>query len=248
MSFVLVAHDKLKQSIKESIITLIKHHTDNRPVDPDKLKEAVVKLPDDRRTQAEFLLKVISLTDLMDTSNPLAIQRKARVLNAAAYYVHTKIEKSYDEGYISRYVPKFIMSEENSDFFKSLRTALVIDDENKPNNNDLVDMYKDLKQFLCNHVYKDGDPRKPYLDLQAFSADSVQGVYGYEVEKDIRDLTDKVSTIEDTLVRAAKKLHQASLRPAKSGGFFSGWLGGASTIPAPVKDTHKDDITSAAPH
>lgn len=39
MSFTLVAHDKLKTSVIESIVSLIKHHKKDHLVDPAKLQD-----------------------------------------------------------------------------------------------------------------------------------------------------------------------------------------------------------------
>lgn len=242
MSFELVAHDKLKQSIKESIVSLIKHHHPTRPVDPEKLAASIVLLPDERRTQAEFLLKVATLTETMDTSSVPAQQKRARILNAAVYYVFTKIEKSYEEGYLSSFTPSFIVSPEGSNFFKSLRTSLKIDTDNTPNETDVKDMYTDLKLFLSSHIYKEGKAEKGYLDeaLQSFAS-----VHQYHIKSDIDDLSDQIASLESSLRKKAEKLHKQSLRPA-SGGFFSGWFSSKPSVPVAVEE-HKES-TSATPH
>ncbi|RUR12670.1 hypothetical protein [Legionella sp. km772] len=241
MSFQLVAHDKLKQSIKESIISLIKHHHPSRTVDPDKLTAALVLLPDERRTQAEFLWKVAALTEAMDASSVPATQKRARILNAAVYYVYTKIEKSYDEGYLSSLTPSFLVSPEGSNFYKSLRTSLKIDNDNTPNDTDVKDMYTVLKEFLSLNIYKEGKAEKGYLDeaLQAFAS-----VHQYNIKHDIDDLSEQVTSLERALRKQAEKLHKESLRPVSSGGIWSWFSQPKPSAPTVVEESKEASATS----
>jgi len=239
MSFELVAHDKLKQALKHSIVSLIKHHHPSRTVDPEKLQASLVLLPDERRTVCEFLLKVAALTDTMDSSTVTATQKRARILNAAIYYVFTKIEKSYEDGYVSSFTPSFLVSPEGSNFYKSLRASLKIDNDNTPNETEIKDMYNDLKSFLDSHVYKEGKPEKGYLDqaLQSFST-----VFGYNVKHDLDDLSEQVGVLERSLRKKAEKLHKESLRPASAGAIWSWFSSGKPTAPI-VAEEHKEAPT-----
>ena len=229
MSFDLVAYDKLKKAIIEGIETLIRSYLGkDYPIDPEKLHEHVAKLKDhnkERRTQCEYLLQVINFTNDMDHSTVDTARTRARILNAAAFRVYRQIEKSYDEAYLASFTPSFISSPDGSTLYTSLRNALVINDENKPSGGGLFDMYTDLKEFLCRHVYKDGNRLQTFLPIQPFSKGEYypKGVYHFNVVKEIDDLTTIICSLELALSKKAVKLHEDSIATASQGGFF-GWL------------------------
>lgn len=231
MSFTLVAHDKLKTSVIESIVSLIKHHKKDHLVDPAKLQDSLPLLPDERRTHADFLLKVASLTDAMDTSSVPAAQKRARILNAAVFYLYDKIEQSYKGTGLSP---------ERSNFYNSLRTSLNIDKDNTPNDIDKKDMYTDLKSFLCMHTYKEGKSEKGYLDLQVFGS-----VFQYHVVNDIKDLSVQVATLEGSLIEKAETLRIEAQRPVSYGGLFS-WLMRSKPV-ASVVVTEPEKTASMGP-
>jgi hypothetical protein len=229
MAFELIDYEVLKKSLNESIKTLILHHYPQRTVDTSKLKESVVLLDGERRTHAEFLLTIIDLTDLMDVSTPEAVQKQARVLNTAAFYVHQKIESTYSNSYFSS-----VLSPDRSNLFASLTSSLKLTPETMPKSNALLDMYKDLKALLCRYVYKQGDSRYGYLDIQVFA-----DIYNYRVRKDIEDLTNKITKIELELGKKAEKLHVKAERPPKNNGLWGMFFGSAPTNTSALPSSDK---------
>lgn len=213
MSFDLVAYEKLKGSIKESIITLIKSHNEKAKIIEDKLEESVKEVSEERQPQVLTLLTTISLLD--NSSKPT--EEKARVLNAIAYYIRDQIAATY------KYT-----SPENSDFYKSLTISLELTKDNNPNREDLADMYSTLEKFLRSHVYNKGDPRKGYLEQQPFSFKnhSSASLKKYSVVQDIRELAGRVYRLRDEIIVAAEELHALQQKPKHSksllGGMFSG--------------------------
>ncbi|MCL9682566.1 hypothetical protein [Legionella maioricensis] len=211
MSFTLVAYQVLKLSIKESVNTLLRDHK----LDPNKLEESLEKLDDERRIQARFLLKTIEILDSLDNT-----LEKARILNAAAYFIHQKIAKSYNW-----------VSPERSSLYRSLNSSLDLKPGNQPERDDLIDMYGPLEKFLRSNVYVSADPKKGYLKKQPFD------IAGYEVEADIITLSTQVQGWRVELIQAARELHlkeQGVKKPVPeakkpaSKGYFGGFFGGGT--------------------
>ncbi|HAT1658172.1 TPA: Dot/Icm T4SS effector Lem14 [Legionella pneumophila] len=201
MSFELVAYEKLKGSIRESIITLIKSHNEKAKIIEDKLEDSVKEVSRERQPQVLVLLKTIELLD-NSSKEP---EDKARVLNALAYYIRDQIAATY------KYT-----SPDNSDFYKSLTISLDLNKDNNPNREDLADMYGALEKFLRSHVYKNSDPRKGYLDKQPFA------IKHYSVVDDILELSDRVHKLRREIIIAARDLHLLQQKPKGSqGGLFS---------------------------
>ncbi|MDI1352206.1 MAG: hypothetical protein PSV35_05455 [bacterium] len=207
----LVAHEKLKTSIKESIKTLILHHKPDHKVELDKLDEAVLVLPTERRVQSQVLLKTIELTSVMKTGNEVETLLQARTLNAAVYYTRAKIAESYTS-----------RSPQNSTLYHLLNTSLELTKTNQPDQNELVGMYSVLEKFLRQHVYKGSEPTKGYLDIQAFS------INDYSAIKDILDLGKKLLEMRTEIILKAEKLYQDAKKPAESNGsLFASFFAGA---------------------
>lgn len=202
MPFELVAHDVLKTGLKESIKTLVVGHKPNELVDSARLEGAVEFLNQPRKSQAQFLIKIIGLTDRIEVSSIDSIQTKARILNAAAFYIREKIEVEYS-GMFSR-----LSGPQNSLLYGLLGSSLKLTEENKPTETDTVELYKELKTFLLKQVYTNGNVTKGYLDVHPFKE-----ISNYKVEDDLRYLTRRISSIEESQLRAAKKLHDQAERP-----------------------------------
>lgn len=219
MSFEYVAYDKLKASVKESIVTLIKHHNPKHKPNLDKLEDSVKEVSAVRQPQAYVLLKAIELLDKSGKSAEV----KAHVLNALVYHIREKINTT-EYGYVSP---------ERSNFFNSLTTSLELTVDNKPERDDLFEMYKHLSKFLCANTYNNSSPRKGYLPEQPFE------IEGYDIVADIRDLSKKIFELGDQIIVAAEELHKRQQKPAKSsGGIFGSLFGSSKPDPKSSKDNH----------
>ena len=235
MPFALVAPDRIKSNLIQSIKTLIEHHNPSHQVDPDNLKDSIVLLAEgsERRMQADWILKIIALTDPLSVSTEQDRRYKAGILNAAAYYVRDKIAKTYNYA-----------GPERSTFYKTLTTSLAIDEANKPGPNDVLVLYRSLKRFLCKHVYTEGEAAKGYLVPQVFA------IKGYAVEDDIIDLVGKIAEKELEQIRDARLLQQrlvaAQAAPsAPSGGLFN--LFSRAPAPKVADEDHKQQQQQLAP-
>lgn len=186
MSFDLVAYNLLKLNIQESINTEIREHGG----DPIKLEESIQKLSAERRIQATYLLKTINLLDVSTAS----LLDKSRILNAATYYIRDQIGNSYKWA-----------NPERSTLFNLLTTSLVLNNDNNPDRDDLVDMYGPLEKFMRSHVYKLLDPRKGYLDVQPYA------IEGYSVKKQIKRLAEKLFVWKNEILDAAEIKYQKEL-------------------------------------
>lgn len=209
MAFQLVAYDHLVMCIKQSIGTLVKHHT-GRESDLEQLTEATSILTPAypvRRTQTEFLLKTIELTGALTNDD-----MKARILNAASYYIYEQVKAEYS-----------MASPGGSVLYTSLRTSLNLE-QGKPNDNDLWGMYGALHKFLCSHVYNQGEPRKGYLDDQRFSK-----VHQYNPVYDIKFLKQRLDLLEQQAYDEAERLHKSAQRPENPAGGLLSWLGGVTS-------------------
>lgn len=209
MSFTLVAYDVLKASIKESVKTLVRSHG----LHPSQWEESVKLLHAERRIPAMFLLKTISLLDASD--KPL---EQARILNAAAYFIRDQIGHTYSYG-----------SPERSTFYNSLTTSLGLNKENKPERDDLVEMYSPLKRFLRKGVYMYVGPKLVYLDVQLFN------IEGYSAAKDLEVLSNNLQGWETEATKEAEALYLKRLDVNKSiappRGLFGGLFGSSSSAP-----------------
>ena len=148
----------------------------------DKLKpslqECVVTLSNkpkgisaERKSQTDFLLKTIKLLD----NSEYAALEKSTILNAAAYYIYSEIYASYKFKSIT------------STLYNSLNTSLELDNENKPNREDLIILYSGLEKFLRANVHVDSDPTKGYLPIQPFN------IKGFNVISHIKNLDTKIN-------------------------------------------------------
>lgn len=221
MGFQLVAYDKLALSVKESIKTLLKHHE----LDPNKLSDSVEKLDDERRIQAQLLLTIVTRLE----ESPISAIDKARVLNAAVYYIWDKISATYQ-----------YIRPERSNLYNSLTSSLELTKENQPAPDDLLEMYVRLGKFLSAHVYNAGDPRKGYLSEQVFSPEKIKG---YHIESDIKTLAIKSHVLKMDIIALAEKTHEKEMLDAKKGSGKSskGLLGlfatSSSSEPSPASSS-----------
>lgn len=225
MGFQLVAFELLGKHIRESINTEIKSHN----LDPRNLKKSLSVLyykHPERSIQCQYLLVVL------DSLSQSELKDKARVLNAATYYIRQQIFESYQGTLTS-----FFLSPVNSTLFNSLSTSLNLNNDNLPDSKDLLDMYVALESFMQSHVYEDCDSRKGYLDpeKQLFSAGKIKG---YKVEKVLKDLVKKNTSYRLQQIDATKE--QNLVRELASGkkagiGIF-GLFVGATTPLNPVDE------------
>jgi hypothetical protein len=229
MAFELVAYDRLRQSVKESIKTLIEHHNQERKgtIDINKLGESVKLLaanPEGRGVQAEFLLKAIELTETMDEGI-----NRTRVLNAAVYHIHRIISDSYT-----------VIASDSSTFNFALKTSLglnIKEASRKPSDDDKYTMYKALVDFLKANVILEDHGHVVYKDKHPFQID------GYDVADDITVLTLKVSELDVMRLAVAKKERDERARPVAPSGLFGGWFSSGSGTKKPV-----DEATTTASH
>ncbi|KTD75255.1 hypothetical protein [Legionella waltersii] len=211
MTFQLVAYEKLKGNLIESVKTLIKHYTPkaDTDVDPSKLENLLNGVTADRRPQCFFLLKVIGLLDKSSEST----DSKARVLNSLAFYLHQKIEASYTH-----------LSPTNSNLYNALTTALGLSKENTPDKLDLPDMYSALSEFLRTRIYKLGDPRNGYLNEQ------VLDIPDYEIETDLKAIENKMHELRIINIDDAYKTYLKLQKPKASESGYFGSLFGTTTV------------------
>ncbi len=222
MSFELVAYEKLKKSIFESIKSLILYYDRDHKIDPDNIKKSLEILPQERRIQSEVFLRTIELLDPL--SNELLKQTK--VLNAITCYFRANIKERY------RWT-----SPTHSNFFNSLTTSLDITLDKEPNKNDLFEMYTALDEFLRSHVYKESNPRKGYLESQYFD------IEGYNVVTDIGALKTKLKEFEQETLLDAEELRIKQQKPGNLGLF-----GGGSSADKASKKEEKAAVSSVSPH
>lgn len=204
MSFTLVAYDKLKNHIEEAIKTLVSHHK----------KETVGEIPDERRIQAQVLLKTIELCDRIKVSRDDERKNQATILNAAVYYIHLQIENSYKGSYLTKPT--------NSNFYNSLTTSLDLSVNNTPSLIERHNLFDALNLFQREHMYKDGDAAKGVLPTQVFD------IKGYSIKDDNLALTEINHQLVLKIDKDAWALHEKS--QAKSKGGQSSFFGPAATI------------------
>lgn len=196
MGFQLVAFDKLATAVKESIVTLLKYHGH----DPSKLTESIKKLDTDRRIQSQWLLII---TALLDTSREEPIN-KARILNAAVYYVRAQIALTYGK-----------LPPERSNFYNSLTTSLALTKENQPGIKDEEAMYSSLVQFIRSNAYNSGNPSEGYLSENPFSNEKI---CGYKVGTDLIMLSTKAHELKIKIIGSAEELYIKEMKEEKKTG------------------------------
>jgi hypothetical protein len=198
MPFELVGYDVLKQAVKESIKTEIEAHHPDHAVNIDKLDESVPLLHVPRKTQAQWLLKVIALTDAMQQGND--VKKKPGILNAAVLHIRDQIYQTYRVGRAER-----------SGFYQSLTASLGINQKNKPELRDEYNLFLQLKLFMMRATYKSGNPTSGYVDEPPLA------IKDYDLEGDLTSLTRKVVELEVRCVADAKE-HMSALKvePAKA--------------------------------
>jgi hypothetical protein len=194
MPFQLVAYDKLKSSIEESITTVIKHHK----LDPDNRDESINNLPDPTRIiQIKFLMRTMSLLDKIEDTSAERTLQNARILNAAVYFVCKQIELTYTR------------SPDNSKLYSTLTTSLNLDTENLPNRLNKLTMYNSLAKFLRANTYNEANPSKGYLPKQPYN------IPGYVVKNDIKDLSTQVHQFKMELLDEAEAQQLEKAKSAK---------------------------------
>lgn len=192
MGFQYVEYKLLENFITESIKAELKHHKITERNLRTGLRILQEKSPE-RAMQCKFLLAVKNNLNQSDHEN------KTCILNAAAFYIRNQIDESY-QGVVT---PVFLKPE-NSNLFNSLTTSLSLNRDNFPDSKNLQDMYGALSQFMHAHVYKNADPRNGYLDesCQIFSRKKIRG---YEVEKVLVDLLQKINELKLEQVKRTKE-------------------------------------------
>lgn len=220
MSFDLVAYDRLKTSVYNSIKSLIQSYNPKCKVKHDTIDDAISEIPTlERQVQARVLLRTV---DLLKNSTDESEQ--ARVLNAMVYFIREQIGAKYKH-----------TSPEGSTLYCSLTTSLGINKENEPSRNELLDMYRSLESFLCDQVYVESDARKGYSESQPFA------IEGYSVENDIKDIIEKRNALKIEVIDAAKKLYLQQHKPAKSKGGFMGIFSSSSSSSSSKHNKEKAD-------
>lgn len=204
MSFTLVAYEKLKNHIEEAIKTLVSHHK----------KETVGEIPDERRIQAQVLLKTIELCDKIKVSTDDERNDQATILNAAVYYIHLQIENSYKGSYLTKPT--------NSNFYNSLTTSLDLSVNNTPSLIERRNLFAALDLFQREHMYKDGDAAKGVLSTQVFD------IKGYSIKDDNLALTEIHHQLVLKIDKDAWALHEKSQTKSKGG--QSSFFGSGATI------------------
>ena len=225
MGFELIAYDLLKRYINESIVTELKSHK----IDTKDITKALCRLSKnhpERAMQCRYLRTIIDCLDKSDKN----IIEQGIILNAAAFYVHRQIYESY-QGVVTPY----LAIPENSTLYNSLTTSLNLTLENFPDSNDLEVMYIPLVKFMQSHVYVDSDPKNGYLSKarQLFSEEKIKG---YKVEKDIKDLLERVTKLKKEQI---DKTREAQTKDTESK-VGPGYLG----IFAKANIEHPDEVIS----
>lgn len=224
MPFKLIEYDKLKQSVKESIKTLIEKHDKEHKgeIDITKLGDflPLIQSNNERKAQAGFLLKVIELTDAIADND-----KKKLILNAAAYYIYNAIDSSYTAMTLS--------NSDNSSLCHSLKISLDLntnENEKKPQNNDKFVLFTALNQFLREHAFQPGKELK-YREGHPFEA--IEGFKGY-----LNDLLEKIYQLESSRLATVNKAQEEAHKPkAAASSSLLSWLPRASkkTLEEPVK-------------
>lgn len=218
MTFQLVAYGKLKESIKESVDTLLIEHKlktkEEDKLTDDARSKRVQGLKDkhpERHVQSQYLLKVIELLETSEDNE----KNKAMVLNAAAFYIHGQIKDSYENSKLT-YLPKvgaYIQNPKNSSFYSSLGVSLNLREGNHPNEKDTFSLYQSLLEFMKAQVYHPEGLTKGFKSDHCFSEEKISG---YQVDKDIKKLSQKVLELEFVLIDSAEKLYKSQKNTGES--------------------------------
>lgn len=167
--------------------------------------------------------------EYLEQANELNDQQKARILNAAAFYVRQQIINSYKK------YTAVGTTLENSALYVNLTRALAITAKNVPNEDDLIDMYGPLATFMQTAVFKNSDSR------QGFNPKHIYDFDGYDVCEDICDLIEKTSQyrVKSITVENAKLAKDKALKtPAsqtKINASLEGSITAAATAPSVIK-------------
>lgn len=217
MTFELVAYGTLKETIKQSIDTLLVDHTlktkeEVQLTDDDRIKrvQCLKDKNSERHVQSQYLLKVV---DVLDANTAYSEEQKSMIFNGATYYVYSQIKESYEKSKMS-YIPLiggYFKSPEKSilggsTFYDSLGFALNLREGNQPDTQDTAVMYKALLDFMKAEVYQITGPFTTFKSDHPFSEEKV---VGYHVGNDIKKLSKKIQELESKLIDMADKKYQA---------------------------------------
>lgn len=173
MPFELVAYDRLKKSVLDSIDAVIHKYSPLEEIDPKNREAYVHLIPNpDRRRQVRLLLKTIELLD-KESDESL----KARVLNSVAYDVTDQIKIWCKE---TRRDPN------NSTLYTSLVSSLELSKSNFPGDHCLYYMYNCMASFLSKYVYHNSDFYLGYRPEQPFK------IQDYNIREDLDRLSERV--------------------------------------------------------
>jgi len=195
MGFDLVAFDKLKSDINESIKALFKHHK----LSYDDYNNEVAKLPKDRQIQVQFLNTVIHCLEEPGCS----FHKSPVVLNAAVYFIRQKISDSYQSSLPGT---SLFLSPKSSTFYVSLSQALGLEEKQNLSIKVNSQLYGMLRKFLFAATYLNPeDPEAGYKDNHPFSSANIPG---YEVEKDLISLLKIRSELGVEMIQNAQKANE----------------------------------------
>ncbi len=159
-SFICVEYDDLKSKILNNFKDLIVAHNkkeSKNTIDNNNLKEYLTflqKKAPKRLYQCHFLLAVIDQLEHPITVHEQMSWNKRNILNAAALYVSTQIEKSYQKGvYGLASNWGFFNNADSSTLRTLLLDSLNLTEENpSPNTQDKINLYGELEGFLRAHI------------------------------------------------------------------------------------------------
>lgn len=135
MSFTLRPYDELKQDFLEIVLYLRGHHR----------ARSINDLPDERRSQIQFLQTTIAELDKTD----LSMADKANILSGALFVIREKIESTYT-----------FTSPTRSVLFEKLTTGIGISPSNQIEAEDKYALAKALIRFLRKIVFVDGQTER----------------------------------------------------------------------------------------
>lgn len=190
MAYELVAYKKLRQSLIDAIITLIKSYSPYETVSFENI-ESKLELIDNkngRRDQAFYIFKTIVCLDNISDAESDSQHRKSMILNAVAYYVWYLIDESY-KGFPFR---------NQSVFYSSLSSALSLTKTNQPDPFELKTMYASLLLFLEQQVFIKGMAFKGFSPKKLFEYKEFKIV---DVMNQLSDLTNQYLKLERNLAK-----------------------------------------------
>ena len=223
MAFQMVAYGTLKDLIHQSINTLLKYHVVR---DPKDLKDK------SRRLQVYFLLHIM---EILENSSDISEENKKIILNASAYFIHVKIKESYENSTFA-----YFQNVTNSDFFKSITTALGLrDDDNYPTEYQTFDLFQSLCNFMESQVYHEEGLEKGFKVNHPFST-----IKGYNVEDDLKVLTKKLATLKcSALDEAVKPQKEKGVEKSTPKSVFHTGVPFSNHVIIEYKATNKQSVT-----